>query len=504
MLRSLSARLAGSRPWIPERGGSYDILPTNNSDSRHSHALDHRLSSNGNLLPRCCTKPIIRLFVAGLLCLFTLHFFFGFDYLAASLNQDLNALDPNRKPSLYTDYYLQELRHPQHNPNLPYPEGGHGQYIWYANHVHGSGWGNAMQEHLLNAYLAHESGRAFVYNNYTWNRDGSDYTDYNGHLIPSRIPIAALLQGPTAGGSWPSDDLTPRAVVKEYWDKVCPEPHAIVSDELLDPAKGDADEVLRTWVEKLKTLPRCVEITGTQIWNIWIFGSKRVLAIWDSLKKSPVITGFRWSQLIEDGFVKNRQYFMHTSWLRDFFTSPAYPYDVIPGLLVLHIRRGDFEEHCMHFARWGSQWNGFNQFPELPDQFVPPPGSGNGQFTEEGRDIYLRHCFPDIDQIVARVAEVRATPAGRGLKDVYIMTNGKQLWVEDLTKELATLGGWDKIASSKDLQLSWDQQFVAQSIDMLIGQRAQVIIGNGFSSLTSNIVMLRMAKDIPADTNRFW
>ena len=57
--------------------------------------------------------------------------------------------------------------------------------------------------------------------------------------------------------------------MKEYWDKVCPEPHAIVSDEVVDAAEGDADEVLRTWVEKLKTLPRFVEITGTQIWNIW-------------------------------------------------------------------------------------------------------------------------------------------------------------------------------------------------------------------------------------------
>ncbi len=176
---------------------------------------------------------------------------------------------------------------------------------------------------------------------------------------------------------------------------------------------------------------------------------------------------------------------MDTSWFRNFFSSPAYPYDVIPSLLVLHIRRGDFEEHCLHFARWESQWNGFNQFPELPDQFVPPPAAGRGQFTEEGKDIYLRHCYPDIGQIVARVAEVRATPAGKGLKDVYIMTNGKQLWLKDLKRELAKLGGWDKIASSRDLQLSWEQQFVAQSIDMLIGQRAQVIIGNGVRRLSS-------------------
>ena len=80
---------------------------------------------------------------------------------------------------------------------------------------------------------------------------------------------------------------------------------------------------------------------------------------------------------------------------------------------------------------------------------MPPPGSGNGQFTEEGKDIYLRHCFPDIEQIVARVAEVRATPAGRGLKDIYIMTNGKREWVADLKASLRAMGGWDKIASAR-------------------------------------------------------
>ncbi|EJF67393.1 hypothetical protein DICSQDRAFT_46241 [Dichomitus squalens LYAD-421 SS1] len=365
-----------------------------------------------------------------------------------------------------------------------------------------------MQEHLLNAHLAHESGRAFVYNNYTWNKDGSDYTEYNGHLIPSRIPITALLRGPAAGEPWPPGDPAPRAVVKPYWDKVCLEPHRMMSEELFKiDADADAGEVLRTWVEKLKTLPRCVEIKedAAQIWNIWVFGSKRVLGIWESLKHSPVITEFRWSQLIEDGFTRNRHLFMHTNWLRDLISPPAaYPYDVIPGLLALHIRRGDFEGHCLHFARWSSQWNGFNQFPELPDHFEPPPTAGWGEYTEEGKNIYLKHCFPDIEQIVARVAEIRATPAGKGLKNVFIMTNGKQPWVEELKREIAKTGGWDRIASSRDMKLDWEQQFVAQSVDMLIGQRAQVIIGNGFSSLTSNIVMLRMARDIPADTNRFW
>ena len=36
--------------------------------------------------------------------------------------------------------------------------------------------------------------------------------------------------------------------------------------------------------------------------------------------------------------------------------------------------------------------------------------------------------------------------------------------------------------NSRDLELDSEQQYVAQGVDMLIGQRAQVIIGNGVSS----------------------
>ncbi|KAI0327652.1 hypothetical protein GY45DRAFT_1256570 [Cubamyces sp. BRFM 1775] len=371
-----------------------------------------------------------------------------------------------------------------------------------------------MQEHLLNAHLAYMSNRAMVFDNYTWNRNGSDYSDFNGHLIPSRIPLAALIRGPAAGGPFPPGDPAPRAVVKEYFDQVCPpsERHVMMSDEVTSAWEEGihAGMVLDAWVEKLKHLPRCVEINeaSAQIFSIWVFGSKRALGIWQSLKNSPILTEFRWSQLIEDAFTANRHLFSPTSWLSWLsslvYTPSAYPYDVIPGLLVLHVRRGDFEGHCLHFARWSSQWNGFNQFPELPDQFVPPPSAGWGEATEEGKKIYLRHCFPDIEQMVERVQEIRNTPAGQGLKYIYIMTNGKKPWVQALKDALGKTGGWQKIVSSRDLTLNWEQQYVAQSVDMLIGERAQVLIGNGFSSLTSNIVMMRMARDLPPDTNRFW
>ena len=70
-----------------------------------------------------------------------------------------------------------------------------------------------MQELLFNSYLAYSAGRqyvaasrirsliltpntsSFVFDNYTWNGDGSDYTDYNGKLIPSQIPHTAMIRG---------------------------------------------------------------------------------------------------------------------------------------------------------------------------------------------------------------------------------------------------------------------------------------------------------------------
>lgn len=35
----------------------------------------------------------------------------------------------------------------------------------------------------------------FVFDDYIWNPDGSVYSDYNGKLIPSRIPLTALVGG---------------------------------------------------------------------------------------------------------------------------------------------------------------------------------------------------------------------------------------------------------------------------------------------------------------------
>ncbi|KAH0836499.1 hypothetical protein J3R83DRAFT_8136 [Lanmaoa asiatica] len=90
----------------------------------------------------------------------------------------------------------------------------------------------------------------------------------------------------------------------------------------------------------------------------------------------------------------------------------------------------------------------------------------------------MDHCYPSIEQIVEKVKTVREE-SREPLEYLYIMTNGDASWVADLKVALRDLGGWGHIGSNRDLSLTWEQKFVAQALDMLVAQRAQVFIGNG-------------------------
>lgn len=250
-----------------------------------------------------------------------------------------------------------------------------------------------------------------------------------------------------------------------------------------------------------------------------IFGSTRLLDIVPLLFDSPMVTEFRWSSLIIDGFDRNQNLYAPNGLTEG---TSRDPYPVIPGLLAVHIRRGDFERHCRGLAEWGSTWTGFNQLPQLLDRFNPPPRPNEGGVTLEIYDAYAKSCYPSIEEIVRKITEVKRTNAGKDLSNIYIMTNGKDPWLSELKEALRKSGKWGQISSSRELKVSWTQRYVVQSIDMVVGQRADVFIGNGvsqsspspvavlvdlvpqFSSLTANIAMLRMAKGLDPERTRLW
>lgn len=212
-----------------------------------------------------------------------------------------------------------------------------------------------------------------------------------------------------------------------------------------------------------------------------------MLTIWPYLANSPVSTHWGWSSLVRDAYKRNRHLFDPTR--AKFFTGIFDSQEgtnpsPIPGLLAIHIRRGDFKDHCEHLSRWSADWNAFNSFPEFLDKFELPDGGGGGQTSEENTKTYIRHCYPSIEQIVEKVKEVRMKAADP-LRYLYIMTNGQKPWVEELKSALAHDMSWDQLSSSRDLRITWEQKFVAQCLDMYVAQRAQVFIGNGVSALFS-------------------
>nr|GAT55983.1 predicted protein [Mycena chlorophos] len=79
---------------------------------------------------------------------------------------------------------------PEDETPLPLPK-----MLWFDNHGSRFGWGNYMQEMVLNAYLAYAADRAYVFDNYTWDREGPEVSQWHGKKIPARIPLSATITG---------------------------------------------------------------------------------------------------------------------------------------------------------------------------------------------------------------------------------------------------------------------------------------------------------------------
>ncbi|RDB27167.1 hypothetical protein Hypma_004583 [Hypsizygus marmoreus] len=393
-------------------------------------------------------------------------------------------------PSTYQDIRKFERSLPQHDLTEALRKGT--LYLRVPKHVSGRGFNNVLQESLLLSYLALQTRRAFVFEEYMWSRSPLPYTLYDFALRPSRMPLNAFVSGPIAGGHMPSPYS--RAVSAEFWETVCPPESRHIISSADQPSDADGIVILDWWIERLEGIrDRCVEIDSEKIiFDFLLFGDTRVLSLWQGLSDSPILKEFRWSSLVQSAIHHSLPIIDPASFRVALHADPS---STLSGLVAVHLRRGDFKGHCQYLIRYNALYMGFNRFPEMLDKFTIP----NERRKENLQQYYLEHCFPDVDQIVEKLRQVRA--ANPGLKRVYALTNGKASWMSSLKRALQE-DGWRDVKSSLDLKLDSAQKHVAMAVDMAIAEKAEVFIGNGFSSLTANVVVLRMAKGLASASNR--
>ncbi|KAJ7660133.1 hypothetical protein DFH06DRAFT_1193838 [Mycena polygramma] len=422
----------------------------------------------------------------------------------------------------FPDIRFYERNLPQHVPPALLSKGkDRPRYVFFPQASWGSGWNNIFQEQLLNTHLAYLSQRAYVFPDYIARDHQPFETKLPNYVRPwLHIPTNAFVAGPTAGGPLSadgnSDSLMRRAVSEEWWHVVCPPEEVVVvnlSETMLElelDDKSEGEEIMSKWARKLSDMDApCVSVEGDSVFSYQFIGSRRVISIWSSYGESPTLKYFAWSPLITAALFRNFHvvspdpppYALTPIGGEPYRFRSFRPYRAseapIAGLLGIHVRRGDFEQHCRFLANERMDYNAWSLldyvWPALPDYLNASEGQSRWDAT-------IAHCWPSTNAIVARVRDVLRGP--QNIWRVYIATNGDLPWVENLSALLRAEGV--DVSSSFDMKLTEEEHAVAQVVDMSVLTAAEAFIGVGFSSLTSNVVQIRLAGGRDPSTIHFW
>ncbi|KAJ6475345.1 hypothetical protein C8R47DRAFT_1052988 [Mycena vitilis] len=318
--------------------------------------------------------------------------------------------------------------------------------------LQGAGFNNQVQEILLYHHLARSANRVYVYQPLIWQR--------NPRFSP--LPLSAFLAGATNG-------TIPEAV----FDQVCPEPVHVTLYRENDAIWAHALNVLRG--------PEKCLVVDDHILGWTFLASYAIHAIWPSFKEYLSST-FKWSTQILDIAARAR---------------PSEPY------MALHLRRGDFEDHCKGLASSQTGFTTWATLPEISDSVFPPK-------LEVGNNTsVMEHCYPSLRRILDAIdSQARANPHVNTLHvlhdgswdhpSVYLQYYKLETAVKN--PERSVKAGWKggpmkTVTHSGSLPIRSGESDWAVAVDVELARKANIFIGNGFSSLSTQIVALRLATD---------
>jgi len=171
--------------------------------------------------------------------------------------------------------------------------------------------------------------------------------------------------------------------------------------------------------------------------------------------------------------------------------------------LALHLRRGDFEDHCHSLADDHIGFTTWATHPALHAATLPPfLNPANSTST-------LEHCYPTLERILSAIdMHARARPH---LRRVHVLHDGAWdhpfVYVQHYKLEAALksgrraqVAGWGggpmkRVTHSGNVPVGWGEADWAVGVDVELARRAEVFVGNGFSSLSTQVLALRLGAD---------
>jgi hypothetical protein len=257
-----------------------------------------------------------------------------------------------------------------------------------------------------------------------WHADRSKWPNPSASEWNPRTPLNALISGPTTGMAWDEDDLAPRSVHERYFKKVCPpEETRIIYTGDIKPAVSQSDgvDVFNHWKKLLEDAPeQCIEVRASgddmfpQVFDLMLWGSPRILSLWDSFSKSTTSRLLSASHIVLSAVAKN-EYIFNPEGPRPPGHVPRSPYD---RMMAMHIRRGDYIDHCVNLEAWNASFYSWNAFPHLPDRFY---NYAPHLTHDERKADFMRHCLPSQEDIVKKA---------RSSREEYVQNGNNRLLVE--------------------------------------------------------------------------
>ncbi|KAK7462333.1 hypothetical protein VKT23_007934 [Stygiomarasmius scandens] len=222
---------------------------------------------------------------------------------------------------------------------------------------------------------------------------------------------------------------------------------------------------------------------GHDLVDCFFGSSKHIISAFDSLRTSPILKDFSWSPRLVLSAIPRNFTVLHPP------TSTTNPTTLPSKALSRFIfAEATFSDTVSTYSNGVSCMNTYSGIPDFFDlegylRHHSEAEEKELRDHEKGRILkpyYFKHRLPEVDQIVHRLRSVQEENPSLDLNKVYVLSNGKASWLNELAGALKS-DGWGDVKSTLDLRLDSQQKYVSGAIDMAIAEKAEVFIGNGVS-----------------------